>query len=72
MKSLLADLDILMVVAGFNGVDEFDRSILVIGIRRRVLILLLHRAYLTMQDIMLYTHFFTRDTQLQGKQYIDR
>lgn len=28
MKSLLADLDILMVVAGFNGVDEFDRSIL--------------------------------------------
>lgn len=28
MKSLLADLDILMAVAGFNTVDEFDRSIL--------------------------------------------
>ncbi|PYH47489.1 L-lactate dehydrogenase [Aspergillus saccharolyticus JOP 1030-1] len=28
MKSLLADLDILMAVAGFNSVDEFDRSIL--------------------------------------------
>jgi hypothetical protein len=28
MKSLLADLDILMGVAGFNGVGDFDRSIL--------------------------------------------
>lgn len=28
MRSLLADLDILMAVAGFNRVDEFDRSIL--------------------------------------------
>lgn len=28
MKSLLADLDILMAVAGFNSVDEFERDIL--------------------------------------------
>ncbi|KAJ6077752.1 uncharacterized protein N7446_000688 [Penicillium canescens] len=31
MKSLLADLDILMGVAGFNGVGDFDRSILESG-----------------------------------------
>ncbi|PWY93713.1 L-lactate dehydrogenase [Aspergillus sclerotioniger CBS 115572] len=28
MKSLLADFDILMAVAGFNSVEEFDKSIL--------------------------------------------
>ncbi|KAJ5703732.1 hypothetical protein N7493_010870 [Penicillium malachiteum] len=31
MKSLLADLDILMGVAGFNGVEDFDKSILESG-----------------------------------------
>ncbi|KAJ5113399.1 hypothetical protein N7456_001933 [Penicillium angulare] len=31
MKSLLADLDILMGVAGFNGVEDFEKSILESG-----------------------------------------
>lgn len=28
MKSLLADFDILMCVAGFNSIEELDKSIL--------------------------------------------
>lgn len=54
MKSLLADLDILMAVGGFNSVKDFDRSIL--GARHA----LLHQVSMLADIVQSHTQSHTR------------